>query len=87
VRLDLSPDDLRPIVEAVVAEVLKHQAELDAKLGERLGYSEGEAAGLLGMAPHRLRDCRLRGEIHAKLIGRSYVYSRAALLKFLEASA
>ena len=32
-------------------------------LGDRLGYPEAEAAALLGIERHVLRDCRLRGEI------------------------
>ena len=85
-NLHLDPDDLRPLVTTVVTEVLS-QTEADrAKLNGRLGYTEPEAAALLGVAPHVLRDVRLRGEIKARLVGRRYVYSRDALLKFLGAS-
>jgi hypothetical protein len=87
-RLELQPDDLAPIVRAVVAEVTRQQAESDAKLGDgRIGYTEAEAAAALGLPAHRLRDCRLRGEITARRIGKSYVYSRDALRRFLESSA
>jgi hypothetical protein len=84
VHLELAADELRPIVKEVFCELLKQQAETDAKLGERLGYSEAEAAAALGIAKHRLRDARLRGEISAKRVGRSFIYSRQTLVDFLE---
>jgi Helix-turn-helix domain len=84
VRLELAADDLRPIVQAVVAEVLQQRAALESS--DRLGYTEPEAAAALGVAQHRLRDARLRGEIHAKRLGRGYLYSRESLLSFLAAT-
>ncbi|HEV3005313.1 MAG TPA: helix-turn-helix domain-containing protein [Pirellulales bacterium] len=81
-RLELDPADLTPIVRTALAEVL---AERD-RLGdtERLGYPEPEAARLLGLASHQLRDARRRGEIDGRRIGRSVVYSRQALLTWLD---
>ncbi len=82
-NLRVDPDDLAPLVRTVVAEVLA-QAEADrAKLNGRLGYSEAEASGLLGVPRHVLRDCRLRQEITARKVGRKFIYSRDALMKFL----
>ncbi|OHB71982.1 MAG: hypothetical protein A2V70_18185 [Planctomycetes bacterium RBG_13_63_9] len=80
-----SESDLRPVVEAVVREVLSQRADAEAKLGGRLGFTEPEAAALLGVKQHVLRDARARGEISARRVGRRYIYSRAALLDFLEA--
>jgi len=85
-RLELNPDDLRPLVQAVVAEVVAARTDADSKLGGRLGFTEPEAAAALGIAPHCLRDCRLRREIHARKIGKRYVYSAAELRRFLEES-
>jgi hypothetical protein len=82
-HLEVSAEDLRPIVAAAVAEVLAQVAETDARLGKRLGYPEAEAAELLGIAPHVLRDARLRGEISARKIGRGYIYERTSLVAFL----
>lgn len=50
---------------------------------ERLAYPEAEAAMLLGVARHVLRDARLRGEIKATRIGKRIVYARDELLRFL----
>jgi hypothetical protein len=83
-RLDLLPEDLAPIVRAVFAEFQRQRADHDTVLGERLGFTESEAAAALGIAGHRLRDCRLRGEISARKVGKGYVYSREALRRFLE---
>ncbi len=82
----LDPEDFRSLVRIVVAEVFA-QTEADReKLDGRLGYTEPEAAALLGVARHTLRDCRLRGEISARLVGRRYIYSRESLLRFLNGS-
>ena len=82
-KLELSNEDLAPLVRVVVSEVLEKTEADRAKLNGRLGFSEAESAALLGVARHVLRDCRLRGEIHARLVGRRYIYSRDGLLKFL----
>lgn len=85
-KLDSSDvEGLRPLIAAAVRETLDEIQASDAKLGDRLGHTEPEAAALLGVAPHVLRDCRLRGEISARRVGARYIYSRAALLEFLRA--
>ncbi|MHB8898073.1 MAG: helix-turn-helix domain-containing protein [Thermoguttaceae bacterium] len=67
----------------VVEEVLRQRDADEARLGDRLAYTEPEAAALLGIQPHVLRDCRRRGEIHARLCGKRYLYPRAELLRYL----
>ncbi len=79
-KIDLHPDDLAPIVAAAVDVVIARRDEL----GDRLGYPEAEAARLLGVRKHVLRDSRLRGEISARRVGRGYIYSRTALVRWLE---
>jgi hypothetical protein len=81
-KLDVDPADLAPIVKAALVEVLAERERLGDT--ERLGYPEPEAACLLGLAAHQLRDARRRGEIDGRRIGRSVVYSRAALLAWLD---
>lgn len=86
--LQLDPAALRPIIEAVVAEVLVRLEERLAALGQddRLCYSEEEAAGLLGLEPHVLRDERRRGRIGAsQIVGRRVRYTRADLVAYLTA--
>jgi hypothetical protein len=76
--------DLQPIIAAAVRSTLEQIQADEAKLdGQRLGYPEGEAAALLGVRSHVLRDARLRGEINGKLIGKRIVYARSELLRFI----
>jgi hypothetical protein len=84
VQISVDGESLRPVVAAVVAEVL---AQLDAdraQLGDRLAYNEADAAKLLGVGPHVLRDERLRGRIAASsIVGRRVRYTRADLEAYL----
>jgi hypothetical protein len=79
-KLDIDPTELVPVIRQVVAETLAATATLPA---DRIGYSESEAAELLGMRKCVLRDARLRGEVKAKRIGKSMYYSRDELHRFL----
>jgi hypothetical protein len=85
VKIDASDiADLQPIIAAAVRSTLEAIEAGNAKLpAQRLGYPEAEAAALLGVRRHVLRDARLRGEIKARRLGKGYVYGRDALLKFL----
>ncbi len=78
--LRIDPSELRPLVREVVEEVLSMLPQCDEP---RLGWRESEAATLLGMAPHQLRDRRLEGRIRATKLGRSWYYSRDELIKML----
>lgn len=84
-KLDASDlPELRPLIAAIVAETIDQRQAVEAQLGNRLGFTEGEAAAALGVKAHVLRDCRLRGEISARRVGARYVYTRSSLLQFLE---
>ena len=85
-KITFDADDLRPLIELAVSEALE-QAENDrARLNGRLAYRESEAAGLIGVQPHVLRDARLRGRINASKCGRYILYQRSELLDFLRRS-
>ncbi len=73
-----SPEDLRPVVEAVVAQLSGRLAADD-----RIAVDEREAARLLGLAKHVLGDARRRGEISAARVGKKMLYSVADLRSFL----
>ena len=78
-QLIIDPQELIPVIRQVVAE-------LDARLNgdaKRLAHSEVEAAAMLGVRPHVLRDLRLKGEIQSVRVGRGVRYSRQHLLDFL----
>jgi hypothetical protein len=83
VKISFSEADLRPLVEAVVAATLEKLAEERQRIGEKLAYSEPEAAALLSVKPYVLRDARLRGEISGFRIGKGIRYERDELLRFL----
>ena len=82
-NLSLTESDLRPIVQAVVAEVLANVGAADTAFGHRLAYREPEAASLLGVKAHVLRDARLRGEITATKCGGRLAYEVSELRAYL----
>jgi hypothetical protein len=85
-HIQIDSETLKPIVAAVVAEVLASQQTDEARLGDRLAFNEAEAARLLGLLPHQLRDERLRGRIAAScIVGRRVRYVRDDLLAYLQA--
>lgn len=80
-NLLVDPAELRPLVAAVVAEVLALTAALP---GDRLAWSEKEAAPLLGLRQHQLRDLRLAGRIACSRGPKNApLYTRADLAAFL----
>ena len=82
-NLHFSQDELRPLIQAVVRETLQQIEAEHAATNGRLAFSEGEAASLLGVQRHTLRDCRRRGEISARKVGKEYRYTREELERFL----
>jgi hypothetical protein len=83
-KIEFDRDELRPLVQLAVAEALDRLEEQRAKLQGRLAFTEPEAAVLLGVKPHVLRDCRRRGELQGAKVGSRIVYTQADLLEFLE---
>jgi hypothetical protein len=83
-QVNFSQDDLRPLVATVVAECFAQLRDDEARIGERLALSEIEAARLIGVESHVLRDARLRGEISAsRIAGRRIRYLPADVLTYL----
>src|SRR5437899_69805 len=84
-NIQLDPETLQPLVQAIVAEALTQLDADRAKIGNsRLAYGESEAAGLLGLRPYQLRDIRLRGQIgFTRGPGRRVMYQPADLLDYL----
>jgi hypothetical protein len=84
VQLQLDADALRPLIAAVVTETLAAVDSARSALPEKLAYSEAEAARLLSLHTHQLRDERLRGRIEASVgPGRKVLYTREQLLNYL----
>jgi hypothetical protein len=88
--LTLPPDLLRPLVAEVVREVLAQveaaRAAVDGSTGGagRLAYGEAEAARMIGLKVHQLRDERLRGRIAcSRIVGGRISYLREDLVAYL----
>ena len=76
--------DIRPLFsEAIEAAIARVYA--DARQFPDEVYSEPEAARLLKVAPHVLRDERLRGRINASLVGKRIRYTRQDIVEYLAA--
>ncbi len=83
-QLSIGPDDLRPIVASVLSEALLQLDADRAIVDAKLAYSEAEAARLLSLKVHQLRDERLRGRIaSSSIVGRQIRYSQADLMAYL----
>ena len=75
---------LEPIIAATVAATLAALQSDESRIGDRLAYTEPEAARLLSLKPHQLRDERLRGRIGASgVVGKGIRYTREDLLGYL----
>ena len=84
VSLSVPPELLEPLVARVVEQTIRRLDEIRGTLPERLAFREVEAARLLGLHGHQLRDTRLRGEIEAHIgPGRLVLYRREQLLHYL----
>lgn len=81
----IDPEALRPLVEQVVRVAIERLEAVKGDLDpDRLAYSEPEAAALLGLNTHQLRDERGRGRITASLVvGRRVRYLRSDLIAYL----
>jgi hypothetical protein len=82
--LSISPEELQPlvrqVVEAVLAEIGRHEQRLNGKLA----VPESEAAALLALNPWQLRDLRLAGKItHSRIVGGRIRYTADDLLEYL----
>jgi hypothetical protein len=82
VNLVFDPQSLRELVRPIAQEIA---AAIGTRSGddEQLAYPEAQAAKLLGIATHQLRDARLRGEITATKVGGRIGYERSELLAYL----
>ena len=85
INLQLDPSIIDPLIRRVVAETITQMEAERAKLGDKLCFSEAEAARLLGLKDHQLRDARLAGKIGcSQIIGRRIRYTREDLLRYLQ---
>ncbi|TXT21172.1 MAG: hypothetical protein FD138_4090 [Planctomycetota bacterium] len=83
-KIELNGDDLKPLIQAVANEVVATMQADAERIGEKLAYTEQEAARLLSMQSYQLRDERRDGRIQAS-VGRGgrILYSKGDLLAYL----
>jgi hypothetical protein len=86
VALDNSTlQQLEKFVASAVEKALAASAEFrPSQISNRLAFNEAEAASLLGVKSHVVRDARLRGEISSTRVGGRIAYTRDDLLHYLE---
>lgn len=83
-QFHLSADEIRPLVSEIVQATVNQMEADKAGLGDQLAYSESDAAQLLGLKTHQLRDERLRERIAStRIVGGQIRYSREDLLAYL----
>ena len=83
-QLTIDPESFGPIIAATILATLAAIRDDEAKLGDRLAFTEQESARLIGLEPHQLRDERLRGRIGAsQIVNRRIRYTRDDLLGYL----
>ena len=78
-ELRIHANELQDALDNAVADALGDHFDLDRPLA----VNEATAARLLGVNTHQLRDLRLKGDVQPRKAGRSYLYSKACLLAFL----
>ena len=83
-NLEIPESDLQSLVEVVVRQTIEQLRSGDLLAGEsRLAVLETEAASMIGVKAHSLRDARLRGEITATKIGGRIGYEITELRAYL----
>jgi Helix-turn-helix domain len=81
---EFNPEAFRPLIQQCIEEAMARMEQARAMVGDRLCYSEPEAAAMLGLEPHQLRDERLRGRIKASsIVCRRIRYTREDLMEYL----
>ena len=83
-EITFNHEDIRPLIQQVVGEVLQQTQADNAKFAGRLAMNEPEAAAALGIAATALRDSRYRGQIVASKAGARIVYEVSELKRFLQ---
>lgn len=82
--LNIDPESLRPIIRAAVEETVRELNELSETAGDKIAFTEEDAARLLSLRRTQLRDERLRGNISAShVVGKRVRYLKSDLLKYM----
>jgi len=80
----LDPETFAPLIDRAVAAAIAALDQQRTAFGDRLAFSEAEAAAMLGLEAHNLREARRKGHIAASRgPNRRILYSRQDLLTYL----
>jgi hypothetical protein len=83
-QLQIDYEALDPVIRRVVEQTIAALEQHRATIGDKLAFSEAEAARLLSLNVHQVRDERLRGRIMASRgPGKKILYSRSDLTNYL----
>ena len=83
-KLDINPDELKPLVREIVQAVYAETDQLKHLLNGKLAVTEPEAAAMLGLNPWQLRDLRLSGKItYSRIVGGRVRYTADDLIGYL----
>ena len=81
----LTQEEIEKLIDSAVSKAFAAALDINPDLASnRLAYSEMEAASLLGVKHHVLRDARIRGEVSATRVGGRHAYTRDELISYLE---
>jgi hypothetical protein len=84
VLVNLDPAEFEPLIRQTVEATIAKLDEIRGPFGDRLAFREEEAARLIGLEAHQLRDERGRGRIAAsQVVNRGIRYTRHDLLNYL----
>ncbi len=81
-RLEFSQEELRKLVESVAASLIPKLIE-EIKTPDKLVWPHSDLARALGVTSKTLTTYRDDGKITGSKIGKGWVYSREAVLRFL----
>lgn len=85
-NLQLDVAELKPLFKAIVAETIAELEAIRDTLPNRIAFNESEAADMLGLNRHQLRDLRYEGKIsYSRGIGNRIFYQRSDLIDYLVA--
>lgn len=81
----LTKEEIEKLIDSAVTKAVAATLDINPQLTKnRLAYSEPEAASLLGVKFHVLRDARLSGQISATRVGGRLAYMHDDLMTYLE---
>ena len=86
-KLDINPDELKPLVREIVQAVLAETDQLKHLLNGKLAVTEPDAAAMLGLNSWQLRDLRLAGKItYSRIVGGKVRYTPDDLIGYLRST-